>query len=52
MMIAIRSWINNTLMIICPVWRWCNAVVGNSFTPMMVLENIMMEPISTASASG
>ncbi len=34
-----------------PVCRWCSTVVGKSFSPMMVLENIDATPTSTASTA-
>ncbi len=48
-MMAIRSCNNSTLMMISPVCWWCNTVVGSSFRPMMVLENMSVLPMTALS---
>ena len=46
---AMTSWSSSTLMMTSPVCRWCSVVVGRSFSPMIVLENIERAPITSAS---
>ena len=50
-MIANKSCTNNRLMTISPIWRWWSTVVGNSFMPRIVLENVMAMPTITASVT-
>ena len=49
MTIAMMSCSSKMEMISSPTWRWCNAVVGNNFKPMMVLEKLSAMPIKSAS---
>ena len=47
--IASKSWISNKPIINSPVCLWCSMVVGKSLMLIMVLENIIAAPTTTAS---